>query len=296
MLEKSNPPAEFELTLNELVTPHGENIIAVLGYGSNFGGYSKNTQDSIWDAIVVVDDLKGFHAKNIAERPRDYWKFLRSAKVQSWLNRRGMNYIQSEGKDGTKFKYGVIGLSELEADCADSRFADYAAGRLQKNVSLLNATADPEKFARLDAAISRARVRGALEAILTLGPGEFSLNDFLPALVRLSYISDVRLEDKNKIQKIVDQTREKLLAIYEPLLAELIAKSAWLKKTDHGFYSELPECERDEEICDRKRMRPRTAFYNFAKNLLSNTRSLPYAFAKVQKWWRSRSQPRSSGE
>ena len=280
-----NCPAEFQPALNELLECHGDNLVAVLGYGSNFGGYCKNTKDSIWDTIVVVKNTKKFHEINISARPKDYWRLLRNPELQAKLNSWGMNYIQSEGGDGTQFKYPVVGLSDFEADCKESKWGNYVAGRLQKNFKIIHSSKYKNSLSRLEKAVEIARTRGALDGLLTLGAGDFNFEDFLESVVKLSYRSDVRLEDPNKIKKIVRATKEELTKIYRPIFEKLISQLSSIKKQgDDSFVSEIPKSIRTKTFLQLVDMKPMTAVRNYIKNPLSNTKSIPYAWAKMQKW------------
>jgi hypothetical protein len=258
----------------------------VLGYGSNFGGYSKNTKDSVWDTIVVVKDTEEFHRVNIQNRPKDYWRLLRRARVQAKLNRWGMNYIQSEGKNGAKFKYPVVALDDLEADCQNSRWSNYVAGRLQKSFQIIHTSGEEKVLNSFRAAVAAARSRGALEGVLTLVSGKFSFDVFLQSVVKLSYRSDWRPEDPKKIEKIVNNTREALTEIYQPLLAELVEKASFLQTSGADFISSLSRKHCREARLKLFDMKPVTAIRNYVKNPFSNKKFITYGLAKLKKWHR----------
>jgi hypothetical protein len=227
MLEVQSVP-EFQSTLDELINGHGDNVVAVLGYGSNFLGHNVDDK-SIWDTIIVVKDTKRFHILNTFRRKQDH--FSQDVGFHEWLNSFGMNYYQSEGPDKIKFKYGVVSLKNLEKDCESYSFGMYIAGRLQKPIKPIylsdqNKTENVAEVQKLEKAIARNRERAAVQAIYILDPNkEFTFDDFLVSVVSLSYHSDLRLEDPNKIKNIVEKNKEQLAAIYRPIFERLLSEN-----------------------------------------------------------------------
>lgn len=93
----------------------------------------------------------------------------------------------------------------------------YTAGRLQKAVI----DVIPPTNSTLRNALFENR-KSALGAALLQLPEMFTFEQLFSKIVSLSYIGDFRMsfgEDRNKIQKIVNGTMDRLFEVYTPLIA-----------------------------------------------------------------------------
>ena len=85
-------------------------------------------------------------------------------------------------------------------------------GRMQKPLKIIRSTE------KIDNAIQAARREGAQWGI-NLTPAEFTFAEFVFFVVKLSYIADIRPENKDrKVQSIIDKGKKELREIYLPLL------------------------------------------------------------------------------
>ncbi|OMJ71931.1 hypothetical protein SteCoe_29747 [Stentor coeruleus] len=112
-----------------------------------------------------------------------------------------------------EFKYGVISFDDLQKDLKEwDTF--YLAGRMQKPVSIL--TENHELTSLMMGNYKMALITGAM-----MGPSLFQETDLYEQITRLSYYGDKRLEDPNKVQKIVENNLEKFKEIYRPILMSM---------------------------------------------------------------------------
>lgn len=178
--------------------------VAVIGYGSGINPQhgQENRKPQI-DLIVVVDDLKKWHALNIKKNPKDYsfsGKLFFKYAPKKWLKAGGqITYMTYIPFDGSKYKIGTI---EKEDFLNDLKHWDtfYMAGRMQKPILIVKA---PEE---IEMAIEYNRHAGLLSTELLLGKGEYDEEYFYTILAGLSYIGDTRMgiaENPDKVLNIV---------------------------------------------------------------------------------------------
>uniref|UniRef100_A0A0N4ZYZ0 Phosphatidate cytidylyltransferase, mitochondrial n=1 Tax=Parastrongyloides trichosuri TaxID=131310 RepID=A0A0N4ZYZ0_PARTI len=193
----------------------------VFAYGS--GAISQgdtNMHDKMVDFIVVTNDPLKFHMDNIGQNPGHY-SFLRKfgpvciTKLQTRFCARV--YYNTNIQSGNRFiKYGVISTDNLLQDLYDWNWL-YVAGRMQKPVlSVLQPTEKIKEAAQIN------RISALQFALLMVGD-TFTYEDLFKQIVGISYNGDFRQkfgEDKNKIDKIVRGSYDKLVEIYKPLLED----------------------------------------------------------------------------
>lgn len=178
--------------------------VAVIGYGSGINPQcgQENRKPQI-DLIVVVDDLKKWHALNIQQNPKDYsfsGKLIFKYAPRKWLKSGGkITYMTYIPFDGSKYKIGTIEKNDFLNDLKNWE-TFYIAGRMQKPILIVSAPSDIEK------AIEYNRHAGLLSTKLLLGKGEFDEEYFYTILAGLSYIGDTRMgiaENPDKVLNIV---------------------------------------------------------------------------------------------
>lgn len=178
--------------------------IAVIGYGSGINPQrgQENRKPQI-DLIVVVDDLKKWHALNIKKNPKDYsfsGKLFFKYAPKRWLRSGGkITYMTYIPFNGSKYKIGTIEKDDFLNDLKNWE-TFYMAGRMQKPVLVVDA---PEE---IESAIEYNRHAGLLSTELLLGQGEYDEEYFYTILAGLSYIGDTRMgiaENPDKVLNIV---------------------------------------------------------------------------------------------
>ncbi len=178
--------------------------VAIIGYGSGINPQrgQENRKPQI-DLIVVVDDLKKWHASNIKKNPKDYsfsGKMFFKYAPKKWLRSGGkityMTYIPFEG---SKYKIGTIEKDDFLNDLRNWE-TFYMAGRMQKPILIVKAPEEVEE------AIKFNRYAGLQSTELLLGEGEFDEEYFYTILAGLSYVGDTRMgiaENPDKVLNIV---------------------------------------------------------------------------------------------
>ena len=178
--------------------------ISVIGYGSGINPQrgQENRKPQI-DLIVVVDDLKKWHALNIKKNPKDYsfsGKLFFKYAPKRWLRSGGkITYMTYIPFNGSKYKIGTIEKDDFLNDLKNWE-TFYMAGRMQKPVLVVDA---PEE---IESAIEYNRHAGLLSTELLLGQGEYDEEYFYTILAGLSYIGDTRMgiaENPDKVLNIV---------------------------------------------------------------------------------------------
>lgn len=178
--------------------------VAIIGYGSGINPQrgQENRKPQI-DLIVVVDDLKKWHALNIKKNPKDYsfsGKLFFKYAPKKWLRSGGkITYMTYIPFDGSKYKIGTIEKDDFLNDLSNWE-TFYMAGRMQKPILIVKA---PEN---IEEAINFNRQAGLQSTELLLGEGEFDEEYFYTILAGLSYVGDTRMgiaENPDKVLNIV---------------------------------------------------------------------------------------------
>lgn len=190
--------------LGELVARE-RGVRAVVLYGSCLWS-AVRAPNSQPDFIVVVDSLRSFHRRLGAA--------LLGAVLPPTVYRL---------RHGSRYaKLSVATVAQLRSQCAAGARDLHLAGRLSKRVALV--------WARDDAA-RRLVVAAQLQALRTLAPLALSrcgrlvaLDDFIHALLRLSYESEIRIVEPGKVAALFAAEREHYRAVARALLDELGAR------------------------------------------------------------------------
>lgn len=117
-------------------------------------------------------------------------------------------------------KYGVTSVASLQRDLLDWN-ALYLAGRLHKPVETLLS------HPKIEGA-QAANLESAVRTALLLLPRRFTMRQLLHTICDLSYVGDIRMglaEDERKVDRILQGSYERLVAMYEPPLK--VAESQW---------------------------------------------------------------------
>lgn len=178
--------------------------VAVIGYGSGINPQrgQEHRKPQI-DLIVVVDDLKKWHALNIKKNPNDYsfsGKLFFKYAPKKWLKSGGkITYMTYIPFNGSKYKIGTIEKEDFLNDLKNWE-TFYIAGRMQKPILVVSAPED------IESTIEYNRHAGVLTTELLLGKGEFDEEYFYTILAGLSYLGDTRMgiaENPDKVLNIV---------------------------------------------------------------------------------------------
>ncbi len=291
-----NLPDRVSRTLaNEAINRAGDNLVCAIEYGSHVTGDAKPS--SSYDLILVVEDTLQFYRDNIPQHGHDFGR-PRSARFHDALNQLGFNFYytdipQPDGEPPIHVKYAVISRENFVKGCNgalakkdrtdEGGFGLYVAGRMQK-VAVRPIAQNDEKMGEIDAAIHRARVDGVRLA-LGLQQTQFSISELVGSYVSLSYLADLRVERPDKIQTLIERSRQQ----YEELLTEILAEyeaRGEVRRLDDGRWEKLQGIPTSEDVMLRlRRIRRQTAIINFAKNPLTvgPIHAIEYALGKIRR-------------
>jgi hypothetical protein len=180
-------------------------VRAVVLYGSCLWP-SVRGQNSQPDFIAIVDSLRAFH--------RSPAPALLGAVLPPTVYR-----LRHGGADA---KVSIASVAQLRSQCAAGARDLRLAGRLSKRVALVWAR-DPEAR-RLVVAAQRAALRALAPLALARFDGPVRLDDFIDALLRISYESEIRIVEPNKVGALFAAERAHYRALAHALLVELGAR------------------------------------------------------------------------
>ncbi|HEX8965923.1 MAG TPA: hypothetical protein VF820_05825 [Patescibacteria group bacterium] len=290
-----NLPDRVSMMLaNEAIRRAGDNLVCAIEYGSHVTGDAKPS--SSYDLILVVEDTLQFYRDNIPQHGHDFGR-PRSARFHDALNQLGFNFYQTtipqEDGEPIHVKYAVISRANFVKGCngalaereqsGEGGFGLYVAGRMQK-VAIRPIAQNDERMGEIHAAIHQARVDG-VKLALGLQQAQFSVTDLVGAYVSLSYLADLRVERPDKIQTLIDRSRQQ----YEELLTEILAEyeaRGEVRRLDDGRWEKLQGIPTSEDVMLRlRRIRRQTAIINYAKNPLTvgPIHAIEYALGKVRR-------------
>lgn len=247
--------------LDELVSPPGRGVRAVLLYGSCLWP-SVRGRASCPDFMVIVDSLQRFHRN------------LGSAFLGSLLPPSVYRLRRSEASA----KLSVATVAQLQSQCGATGRDLHLPGRLSKRVALV--------WAR-DAASRALIVEAQLAALRTLAPlalsrlgGRVEIDGFVEALLRLSYESEIRIVEPAKVAALFAAEPEHYRAVARALLAELGAR------VDAGSSALLipPRAVAPHALLSRRLRRSRRrALLRLPKYLITYDGWLDYLLKKLER-------------
>jgi len=196
--------------LSALTFPPERGVQAILLYGSVLWNATRD-QTSQPDFIAVVDSLRAWYL-----RPRDrFWGAVLPPAVHCL--RVGDASGLSEG--GALAKVSVVTARQLASQTAVNAKDLHLCGRLSKRVALVWSR-DPHARQRIIDA-KRAALKTMARLTLARFGGAFALDDFLLALLGLSYESEVRIVEPGKVAALLDVERDHYRAVGRALLGAL---------------------------------------------------------------------------
>ena len=192
-------------------------VKAAYGYGSGVfkqSGYTDKDKPQL-DLILVVDNLKDWHLKNIKLNPKDYSftgkVFFKNASESKLKGKTGITYLSNIEEGNLVFKYGTIELKDLEKYLTTWE-SFYLPGRFQKAVYPIKENKDLTKKIELN------RQNALFTALLTLPEDKKNLIDIYVQICGLSYLGDTRMkfaENPRKVLNIVEGSLDAFKEIYK---------------------------------------------------------------------------------
>jgi len=177
-------------------------VQAVLLYGSVLWNATRD-KTSQPDFIVVVDELRSWY-----RRPRDrLWGTVLPPTVHCL---RVGNALA---------KVSVVTVAQLASQTGATAKDLHLAGRLSKRVALVWSRDAAARQRVIEA--KRAALTNVARLTLSRFDGRFELDNFLKALLGLSYESEVRIVEPGKIAALLDVERDHYRAVGRAVLAVL---------------------------------------------------------------------------
>lgn len=284
------PKSEINLALRDEVLRRvgRKNLVWAMGYGSQVSGDAGSR--SMYDVMVVVDDIKEFHKLGILFHPFDYAQ-PHLAEWHAFLNRWGFNFYHSEFKmagEKHKLKLAVISKENFIRGCSGAlgdqggAFGMYVAGRIQK-AALSPLYKREEEALTIETAINTARVHGVWYALGFL-KDRFTYSELLKTYVSLSYWADVRVEKSGKIETLIKNNQLDYYDMLQPILQSFIDQEIiTVVKDGFGWYKKAYSLSTAETYSRLLKLKTISIVTNYLKNLFTTTpqKALIYAALKL---------------
>ncbi len=238
---------EIELFLNWFKNRYGDNLLAVIFFGSCLSEKTKSAT-SFKDFIVVVERYRRTSLNPLA------W-------LSRWILPPDLFHLALE-QEGKKHecKYYLLNAPQLKDTTSEQAKDLYVLGRLSKRIALIYARDEASRELVLQAQESAMRRASRLSLAFLEG---FNLEEFIKAVLRLSYLAETRLEDERKVESLYTAHKEFYHRAYALILDELINAGA-VKKLAEARYQVIKdrlEMKKDEVeeylIKSRKRFKAR---------------------------------------
>lgn len=251
-------PEQFAREFVQSRDPQNQ-VIRADGYGSTFKRQDtyKEGEATQADVLLVVNNVRAFHAANKKKNPSDYlFNGILPASFYAWANNLPaailyhpyIPFTDSEGTEHT-FKYGVQEKSRAIADAYNAESL-YTAGRRHK--SMLNLTPETEN-ANLVAAFQE-NFRNALRIALLQLPHAFSEEDLFLKITQISYTGDNRkkrgFERMDKELSIVRGTINEFRELYAPFIQEKVDEGVMFTNVETGNYEKSEYQEATSQLLD----------------------------------------------
>ncbi|HMQ11458.1 MAG TPA: hypothetical protein PKC21_00170 [Oligoflexia bacterium] len=195
----------FKAVHEQVLNTYGKNALAIVVYGSCL---SQTTQkkDSVPDYFVIVDSFQAYY----------------SSLIQSSLNTFLPPNIYHFAIEQGFSKYSVVSLKQLQSQTqliVSPKAKDmYFLGRFSKNTYIYWSQDTRIKDALLEVQ-NQACQSVAMIVLSSMNLGDkISLNDFALKCLALSYVGDVRVEAKDKVEKLFLAEEKFYLSVYQEIL------------------------------------------------------------------------------
>lgn len=208
---------EIRDKINEFLSTVPE-VKSAIGYGSGVKKQDDGFSKKAIDIIATVNDDYSWHKENLKRNPDLYSKFAKGTDLSFLHWKTDVNFLANIVIDGQAFKIGTINEKKL---LENIEYWDhfYIPGRLQKSILEVKATD------KLHKAIRANRKNALTAALLTNYDQNMSFDDLLYNICNLSYSTDIRMklgmENKNKVQNIVNGSYDELKEIYTDVNEDL---------------------------------------------------------------------------
>jgi len=262
---------DTEQFIKKFVSDEGSSLQAIVLYGSCLSEKTRSST-SMSDYYLVVEDYDAFFRR-------------RMDRILSRFLPPNIYFLEMTDSSGVKTacKYCVISSSDLERETGASAGDFYHLGRFSKRIAIL--------WAKEQAAIDHV-IACCASAIKTLEPhalssisDRFDIKDFGHALLALSYLGEIRLEDtSSKIRALYDAHE----SFYDQLFSVLL--SDWADEPNSpieslgvsGKFQRLsnPDVSLTKKLIKKSRMRAKA---RWPKYMLTVNNWVDYLLSKLER-------------
>lgn len=215
----------------------GPATVALLHYGSHAQAAANAEAagpDSAWDYFVIVDDYRGAYRALASMLPRRF-PGRRAAFLNRWLP---PNVISVPERDGPLLaKCCVLNVRDLVRACSPHPADHFVRARLFQQVHLVWAR-DAAGRAVAATAVADARF-GTFGWVRPFLPARFDARRYVRTLLDASYAAEIRPEDPQHVESLLNAQAATLLPVFETLLDRLAA-NGWLRRIGNDYALSRP--------------------------------------------------------
>lgn len=195
-------PAPAAAMVAALVAHGGDNVAAVLFYGSNL---RSGEVEGVLDFYVLLDRLAP-------------WRDSRALAAATWLLPPSVEYWEIPWQGHTlRAKVAVMGIDQFTSGTRFDRLDTTIWARFTQPVLLAYARDAQAQAGALDA-VTQAVISAARWAAL-LGPQSGVARDYWEALFKATYSAELRVEKASRGVSIVDHAADRYTALLQPAWA-----------------------------------------------------------------------------
>jgi hypothetical protein len=252
-----------------------EGLLAIVLYGSCMSAITRSST-SIFDFFLIVSRYGTFHEKPVHA-------FLNHFLPPNIYETR----FETKGLGRIRCKFNVITLSDLRRETSPLAGDFYHLGRFSKRMKVLWAR---DKEALRHVSLCRTSAMEVL-ARLALGsfPAPFAREDFIRAVLGLSYAAETRIEAADKISRLYAAGEEYYRRAYGMILDGFVAEDLVMPRGEPGdarFESGLSARERRSLHGTLQRMLARSrrrSVWRWPKHLFTYDNWVDYMLEKLER-------------
>jgi hypothetical protein len=273
------------------------NLDLALLYGSHATGTAD--RQSIFDMILIVDDVREFHRQNLKDRPDDYGR-PHNPGWHAKLNRYGFNYYNTKFstevndengiyQNTIRAKYAVISRQDFIRGCngvfgeKNGAFAMYVDGRMHKvGLTPLFIGHNRDHISQISTAINTARNTGILLALSLMPNKPFTLDKLLETYTSLSYYADLRIDKWDKGKRIYRKNIREYQDMADPILSNF-SRLGFIEYVDHNKLRKVKALHATDVWAILILLKFSTATENYLKNpaTVGIGKGIVYALSKI---------------
>ncbi|MFQ5512139.1 MAG: hypothetical protein ACE5EO_09845 [Candidatus Krumholzibacteriia bacterium] len=218
-LSGSGLPPEVSVSLGLLTEACGDNLVAVILFGSRLLGTSPDAHSAA-DLFVVVDEYEQFY--------RDVGRRLparRRASIMAALNRAlppNIISVRDPGDLRAGTKCFVTSHDDLVTALSGEARDHFCRGRMMQQFQIIHSRS-VEDGARLEERLLDARCL-TLDWVPLYLPRTFSVLDYCRRMLEVSYAGEIRPESRSRVAEVFEAQRHYLILSYTRVLEDAVSR------------------------------------------------------------------------